>query len=79
MKNSNEKLSTKTGASPKDRDYALAYVGIGSVWGFRGIMGVVPNREALPRVKEAMLKALELDDTLAEAHRLLAVYRTWGE
>ncbi|MFQ5818342.1 MAG: protein kinase, partial [Terriglobia bacterium] len=66
-------------AREKDPDYALAYVGIGHVWGARGILGVVPNREALPRAKAAMLKALELDDTLAEAHNALAKYRTWGE
>ena len=66
-------------AREKDRDYALAYVGIGMVWGFRGMLGVVPNREALPKVQEAALKAIELDDTVAEAHNLLASYRTWGE
>ena len=33
-------------------------------------IGFVPPKEAYPKAKEAALKALEIDDTLAEAHSL---------
>ena len=55
-------------ALEKDPDYALAQVGIALVWGGRGQMGWAPHHEALPKAKEAVQRALELDETLAEAH-----------
>ncbi len=58
-------------AREKDPNYALAYTGIASVWGYRGHLGVVPPREAWPKVKAATLKVIELDGTLAEVHELL--------
>jgi tetratricopeptide (TPR) repeat protein len=42
-------------------------------------MGLVPPSEAALKAKEAALRALELDSTLAEAHRLLAGMRAWVE
>jgi TolB-like protein/Tfp pilus assembly protein PilF len=66
-------------ALEKDPDYALAYVGIGYVWGGRIALGVVPPREAWPKAKAAALKAMELDETLAEAHDILATVLTWFE
>jgi len=66
-------------AREKDPDYALAHVGIALVWGGRGQMGLVPPREAGPKKMEAVLRALELDNTLAEAHYALATTKTWGE
>jgi len=60
-------------ALEKDPDYALAYAGIAEVWiGFR-VQGLAPSSEAWPEVKEAALKALELDDTLAEVQFMLAL------
>jgi TolB-like protein/Flp pilus assembly protein TadD len=60
-------------ALEKDPAYALAYVGLaraymglGQVWGFR------PPRETFPLAKSAITKALEIDDTLAEAHSAAA-------
>ncbi len=58
-------------ALEKDPNYALAYVGIANVWGSRGDCGLVPPREALPKAKVAALKAIELDDLLAEGHMTL--------
>jgi len=72
-------LSYFEAALEKDPDYALAYVGISRVWGGRGQMGFAPPGEATPMVKAAMLTALELDDTLAEAHSGLAIMKTWTE
>ena len=66
-------------ALQKDPEYALAHLGIAYSWAGRGAVNAEPPREVFPKAKTAVLKALELDDTLAEAHRLLAIYRTWGE
>lgn len=70
-------------ALQKDPSYAPAYVGIAYTWLSRTDTGAIPAREAFPKVKEAVLKALELDDTLAEAHGVLAGVRRhfdwdWG-
>jgi serine/threonine protein kinase/Tfp pilus assembly protein PilF len=59
-------------ALQKDPNYAPAYVGIAYVWLSRADIGLVPAREASPKVKEAALKALDLDDALPEVHEALA-------
>ena len=66
-------------ALEKDPDYAPAYVGIANVWASRNQQGLVPVREATSNQKAAVLKALELDDSLAEAHVALALLETWAE
>ena len=66
-------------ALEKDPNYALAYTGISVVWAVRGHTGLVPPREAWPKAKAAALKAIELDDTLAEAHAELASHRFYVE
>jgi serine/threonine protein kinase/tetratricopeptide (TPR) repeat protein len=55
-----------------DPAYALAYSGLADCYSGLAIYGFVPAKEGHPRAKEAALKALELDDTLAEAHASLA-------
>lgn len=62
-------------ALEKDPSYALAHAGIAYVWLSRGDCGLMPARQAFPKVKAAVLKAIELDDTLAEVHELLANVR----
>ena len=62
-------------ALEKDPNYALAYTGIAEVWFARTESQRVQAREAGPRMKAAALKALELDDTLAESHAALAHVR----
>jgi len=71
-------------ALEKDPDFALALTGIADVWGARACMGFVSPDEALARVRPAIQKAIELDDTLAEAHEILArlrffLERNWAE
>jgi len=60
-------------------DYALAYAGIAFVWTARQQMGLVIPSEATPKAKEAAQRALELDDTLAEAHYTWAAIKTWND
>jgi serine/threonine protein kinase len=59
-------------AIAKDPTYALAYTGLADSYALLGGLGLVPPKEAYPRAKEAALKALEIDDTLGEAHVSLA-------
>jgi TolB-like protein/Tfp pilus assembly protein PilF len=61
-----------TQAVAKDPEYALAYTGLADCYSLLGIWGTVPPMEAMPRVKEAALKAISIDGTLAEAHTSLA-------
>jgi TolB-like protein/predicted Ser/Thr protein kinase len=59
-------------AIEKDPAYGQAYAGLSR--GYAGLAGALldsPN-ENYPKAKQAALKALELDDTLAEAHVSLA-------
>jgi tetratricopeptide (TPR) repeat protein len=59
-------------ALEKDPDYAPAHAGIASVWLLRADSGFVTSREAVPKATSAVVKALELDETLAEGHVTLA-------
>jgi serine/threonine protein kinase/tetratricopeptide (TPR) repeat protein len=59
-------------ALEKDPNCALAYVGISNVWLMRGDAGFMLPGEVLAKAKTAVSKALEIDDTLAEAHIALA-------
>ena len=64
-------------AIEKDPTYALAYSGLADCYSIRGLREWdLPPREAFPRAKAAATKALEIDDTLAEAHTSLA-FATW--
>lgn len=66
-------------ALKKDPNSARAYTGISLVWIGRQQMGYTAPREAGPKAQVAGLKALALDDALAEAHYALAMVRTWSE
>jgi TolB-like protein/DNA-binding winged helix-turn-helix (wHTH) protein len=55
-----------------DPGYALAYVGVAKTYIQLGHMVALPPQEAFPAAKIAALKAVELDDTLADAHEALA-------
>jgi serine/threonine protein kinase/tetratricopeptide (TPR) repeat protein len=55
-----------------DPTYALAYAGVADCYTGLAGFGFVPAKEGYPRALEAALKALEIDDNLAEAHASLA-------
>jgi len=59
-------------AADKDPNYALAYSGLADAYCLLGNYGGSPPNETMPKAKAAALKALELDDNLAEAHASLA-------
>ena len=56
-----------------DPTYALAYAGLAESYMPLGYWGFVPPVEAFPKGKAWAMKALEIDDQLAEAHTPLAV------
>ncbi len=59
-----------------DPNYALAYAGLAEAYGFlASSTGGQRPREAYPRAKAAAMKALELDETLGEAHCTLGFFR----
>jgi eukaryotic-like serine/threonine-protein kinase len=60
-------------AIEKDPGYALAYAGLADSYSaLGGGWMYLPPTDSLPKAKAAAMKALELDDTLAEAHAALA-------
>jgi TolB-like protein/tRNA A-37 threonylcarbamoyl transferase component Bud32 len=66
-------------ALAKEPKYALAYAGISLTWACRNQMTIAPPDEAVPKAKEAALRAIDLDGNLAEAHATLAIIWTWHE
>jgi TolB-like protein len=62
-------------AIQSDPHFALAYSGLADSYDLLGApdaSGAMPPDEAMPKAKAAALKALEIDDTLAEPHVSLA-------
>jgi tetratricopeptide (TPR) repeat protein len=59
-------------AIEKDPRYALPYSGLADAYVLLATRGNRPVNEFLPKAKAAGRKALELDDTVAEAHTSLA-------
>jgi serine/threonine protein kinase/Tfp pilus assembly protein PilF len=55
-------------AIEKEPNYAPAYAGMNSSWGFLWFLGFLPAEQAVPLMKAAAMKALEIDENLAEAH-----------
>jgi tetratricopeptide (TPR) repeat protein len=66
-------------ALKKDPNYAPAHSGLALVWLGRQQMGFTAPREAGPKAKAAALKAVELDNTLAQAHSSLATVNCFYE
>jgi tetratricopeptide (TPR) repeat protein len=64
-------------AVEKDPGYALAYAGLADSYLLLAVYAVMAPREGIPRAKAAAFKALEMDETLAEAHTSLGAAR-WG-
>ena len=63
-----------------DPTYALAYVGLADCYAIQEQYAGLPGKETYPKVVAAATHALELDNTLAEAHTTLAFasYAMWN-
>jgi TolB-like protein/DNA-binding winged helix-turn-helix (wHTH) protein/Flp pilus assembly protein TadD len=59
-------------AVAKEPNYAPAHARLGEAYMFLGHMVALPPQDAFPRAKTEALEALKYDDSLAEAHGLLA-------
>jgi serine/threonine protein kinase/tetratricopeptide (TPR) repeat protein len=60
-------------ALTEDPNYAAAYAGLADSYTLLGYYGISAPNDVFPRAKAAAQKALELDDTLSEAHTSLAL------
>jgi TolB-like protein/DNA-binding winged helix-turn-helix (wHTH) protein/Tfp pilus assembly protein PilF len=60
-------------AIAKDPNYARAYAGLADTWALMSTWTMVPASEFVPKARAAALKALQIDDGLAEAHTSLAL------
>jgi TolB-like protein/Tfp pilus assembly protein PilF/predicted Ser/Thr protein kinase len=54
-----------------DPAYAQAYAGLSDTYIYLGITGILPSAESFPKAKTTAMKALELDETLADAYAAL--------
>jgi len=66
-----------------DPSFALGYFGLNSYYGYGSAWGMLPPDKGWPKAHAALTKALELDDTLPEAHLSLAAFllvhdRNWA-
>jgi TolB-like protein/Tfp pilus assembly protein PilF len=60
-------------AIAKDPNYARAYAGLADTYALMGSYYLAPPNEVMPKARTAALKALQIDDGLAEAHTSLAL------
>jgi serine/threonine-protein kinase len=56
-----------------DQNYALAHHGLADCWYTQGFLGFVAPKEAMPKAKASVRRAIELDECIAEAHATLGV------
>ena len=76
----NKAVDYFTQAIVHDPNYAQAYVGLADCYNLLREFAAMPAEDAYPRALAAAKKAVELDDTLAEAHTSLAFvtfYWSW--
>lgn len=58
-------------AIEKDQTYALAYAGLADCYASQAWWQILPANKSLPQAKAAAEKALQIDDSLVEAHTSL--------
>jgi TolB-like protein/Tfp pilus assembly protein PilF len=67
-------------ALEKDPDFAPVYAELAYLYNLLSLVAFLPPEETYSKAREAALKALEIDDTLADAHSALAqskMYYGW--
>jgi cytochrome c-type biogenesis protein CcmH/NrfG len=60
-------------------DYAAAWSGLADSYAVRAAAMIAPPREVMPKAEEAAEKAVQLDDSLPEAHNSLAAVHLFGD
>jgi TolB-like protein/Flp pilus assembly protein TadD len=66
-------------AIEKDPNYALAYSGLAESYVLYSFYGIASPKASMPQAKAAALRALEIDESLAEAHAALGKYLPFFE
>ena len=78
-----ENLRTSIGYFEKSIDadpgYALAYAGLADTYFMMAWNSFIPSAEGFRKAKEIAQKALEIDQSLAEAHTVIGGIYTWSE
>ncbi|MHC4538969.1 MAG: protein kinase domain-containing protein, partial [Planctomycetota bacterium] len=64
-------------AIEKDPNYAPAYAGLAVSYGLLPVYSPLPSKEVVPKAREMALKAIEIDETLAEAHTALGLIKEY--
>ena len=64
-------------AAGLDHDYAAAYAALADAYVMLGYFGYRPREETFPKAKNAALRSLQLDSTLASTHPALAYELAW--
>ena len=62
-------------AISKDPNYALAYAGLADSYNRLGGFNAASPKESFPKARDAALRAIELDNSLAEAHTALGTVK----
>jgi len=62
-----------------DPSYALAYTGLADTYSILHNYEILSVRETIPKAEEAAMKALSLDENLAEAHTSLSIVKITGD
>ena len=76
LKNAIRLLERAIGQNP---EYALAYSALADCYLISSLAGSIPPKEAYPKGRAAVAKALEIDNTLAEAHASLGYSKMTSE
>jgi serine/threonine protein kinase/pimeloyl-ACP methyl ester carboxylesterase/tetratricopeptide (TPR) repeat protein len=71
--NLNEAIQQFKAATDKDPNYALAYVGLADSYALMEFYAGTRSAETLPPARAAAERALQIDDSLAEAHASLGL------
>jgi TolB-like protein/Tfp pilus assembly protein PilF/tRNA A-37 threonylcarbamoyl transferase component Bud32 len=74
-----EGIKNFTEASRKDPNFALAYAGLADCYALLNQYQSPPPADAYAKAKENAMKALSLDDSLAEAHTSLGYVKFYGD
>jgi hypothetical protein len=64
-------------ATELDHEYAEAYAGLADAYVMLAYFGYRPSDVMFPKAKDAALRSMQLDSTLASAHPALAYELTW--
>lgn len=62
-----------------DPNYAAAYAALARVYSLAAVPGALPVQESMPKAREAAMRAISLDDSLAEGHTILGFIKAHFE